>query len=829
MAILQDILLTFDHRELWREEAKLNSVLLNLGKELDQAEREISHRMDANTSRGLAAVRRIKRTHNLEGVYGTLGELMEISRNFDTAVEETAGNSLFHYVVDNDETASRVLEILQKERSGRITFMPLNRLRPKHANLPKASDAIPMMEKIQFDPLYENAFRQVFGKTIICPNLSIASQYARSHGVSAVTLDGDKSDKKGALSGGANNRKRSRIEAIRNVTRCRREHEAQKQRFDEVKRAVERKHQEITVVKGELQKLEQTKQRQENNYGPIRHQLFGQTSSLQNRMDELDSRRRALDNIDANIKILTDQQSAHRAEISTEFKKALTQEEETQLENLATMVKDLRRRYTDVSSKRSELESRKTTLEIELREHLRPRLDQLNAQAYETAEAGSDAKLIESKEELKKLDKLLERTGRRQRQLEESIDQAKSEIEELEQRRAEIRQQQEDIAKFIEKQQSRLTRSMQKKSELTKQHAEVTARIRDLGMLPQEAFAKYRKMKPDDIVSRLQKVNEALKKYSHVNKKAFQQYEQFTNQRETLTKRREELDSSQQSIEELIAVLDQRKDEAIERTFKQVSREFATVFGTLVPAGRGRLIIQRKTDRQQVEEEEDSDEEQRESVENYTGVGISVSFNSKHDEQQRIQQLSGGQKSKFPKRHGIFDELPYPSRSLSTYLSPPSTLLSTLTPSPSSPALPSTSQTLPIQAPIQANHPSLHRSLRPGPRLRDPALRPGALLPLRRDRRQPGRAVPHRRRPDAAGRLARQPRRRPVHLHHLPPGDAARGREVLRRALRRQELLRRGRQPRGRDGVCAGREAVRRRGMEGGGESRRGLGVEKEP
>jgi len=34
-------------------------------------------------------------------------------------------------------------------------------------------------------------------------------------------------------------------------------------------------------------------------------------------------------------------------------------------------------------------------------------------------------------------------------------------------------------------------------------------------------------------------------------------------------------------------------------------------------------------------------------VENYTGVGISVSFNSKHDEQQRIQQLSGGQKSEF--------------------------------------------------------------------------------------------------------------------------------------------------------------------------------------
>jgi len=146
-------------------------------------------------------------------------------------------------------------------------------------------------------------------------------------------------------------------------------------------------------------------------------------------------------------------------------------------------------------------------------------------------------------------------------------------------------------------------------------------------------------------MKRLKVVKENLKKYSHVNKKAFEQYNNFTRQREMLTKRRAELDSSQKSIEELIDFLDQRKDEAIERTFKQVSKEFATVFEKLVPAGKGRLVIQRKTDRQAREDEEDGPGEQS-AVENYTGVGISVSFNSKHDEQQRIQQLSGGQKSK---------------------------------------------------------------------------------------------------------------------------------------------------------------------------------------
>lgn len=87
-----------------------------------------------------------------------------------------------------------------------------------------------------------------------------------------------------------------------------------------------------------------------------------------------------------------------------------------------------------------------------------------------------------------------------------------------------------------------------------------------------------------------------MKKFTHVNKKAFEQYANFTNERQTLLDRRNELDTSAESIEELINTLDQRKDEAIERTFKQVSKYFEEVFEELVPAGKGRLIMQKKAD-----------------------------------------------------------------------------------------------------------------------------------------------------------------------------------------------------------------------------------------
>lgn len=109
-----------------------------------------------------------------------------------------------------------------------------------------------------------------------------------------------------------------------------------------------------------------------------------------------------------------------------------------------------------------------------------------------------------------------------------------------------------------------------------------------------------------------------------------------------------------------------------------MSKEFATIFEQLVPAGHGRLVIQRKADRGKTKGRgaDESDEEPA-GVENYTGVGISVSFNSKvMDEQQKIQQLSGGQKSTSspPPLRSTTTNSRFPHRSLRPlpHLRPPS-------------------------------------------------------------------------------------------------------------------------------------------------------------
>lgn len=176
-----------------------------------------------------------------------------------------------------------------------------------------------------------------------------------------------------------------------------------------------------------------------------------------------------------------------------------------------------------------------------------------------------------------------------------------------------VQNQQAEDGRTINRQQKTTERYLAKRQMLLSRKDECNRNIRDLGVLPEEAFEKYISEKLDKVfthvlahvwfltlgaqlVKKLHNVNEGLKKFAHVNKKAFEQYNNFTKQRDQLLSRREDLDKSATSIEELVEVLDQRKDEAIERTFKQVAINFEEVFEKLVPAGRGRLIIQRRID-----------------------------------------------------------------------------------------------------------------------------------------------------------------------------------------------------------------------------------------
>ncbi|KAG5634871.1 hypothetical protein H0H81_000460 [Sphagnurus paluster] len=652
-------------KELWREDTKLVSIVGRATDELRTAERLLAGMMDKDTGAGLRAVDKIAERYGLEGVYGPLYRLFEVTDpKFNIAVELTAGNrcgllstclrihlmykSLFHVVVDTDETASKVLDTMIKEKTGRVTFMPLNRLKPKTPPAPNAQDAEPLLNKLRFDNIYEKAFQQVFGKAWVCRDLTIAAAYVKSHGINTITLDGDKVDRKGALTGGYHDIRRSRIEAIKSVTTWRAKFEADDKRSKEVKDAIDKIDQQITQVTGRMTVLAG----QQNQTRESRERLMDEGNQLTKEKEKLIQRISTLEadlaDLETELTGLDTKLSGYRTELTMPLVRGLTNEEEALIVSLGKEVEKRQKDMLELGQVKNKLESKKNQIEIELNERLRRRREELQGRIEGLADpedGDASANALESKtRELRALNKSIATLTNKAQATEKESDDVTAKLQEYRAALERVQGQQAEDSRTINRQQKTTERYLAKRQMLMGRKDECNRNIRDLGVLPEEAFEKYINEKLDRLVKKLHTVNEGLKKFAHVNKKAFEQYSNFTKQRDELLNRREELDKSAASIEELVEVLDQRKDEAIERTFKQVASNFEEVFEKLVPAGRGRLIIQRRID-QDEEMEEDAEETQQSTIDSYTGISIKVSFNSKVDEGLRIQQLSGGQKS----------------------------------------------------------------------------------------------------------------------------------------------------------------------------------------
>jgi structural maintenance of chromosome 3 (chondroitin sulfate proteoglycan 6) len=153
--------LSDERKDLWREDAKVESTAHHAREELKGAERHLATMMDRDTASGLKALDRIVDRLGLDGVYGPLYKLFTVSEKYSLAVEETAGTSLFHVVVDTDTTASRLVEVMNAERLGRLTFVPLNRVRATPHTYPQSDEVIPLIRKLQYDALHAPAFEQV--------------------------------------------------------------------------------------------------------------------------------------------------------------------------------------------------------------------------------------------------------------------------------------------------------------------------------------------------------------------------------------------------------------------------------------------------------------------------------------------------------------------------------------------------------------------------------------------------------------------------------------------------------------------------------------------
>ncbi|EGO65159.1 chromosome segregation protein SMC [Acetonema longum] len=167
------------------------------------------------------------------GVLGAVAQVISVPAEYVLAVETALGAALQHLIVENDSVAKKAIDYLKQQKSGRVTFLPLNtiQLRPPRdfeRNAAKEAGVVGLASQlVHTDAKFANVTEYLLGRTVVVKDLETALTIARkySYSLRIVTLDGEQLHPGGSVTGGVSNRKESsflgrasEIESLQQVT-----------------------------------------------------------------------------------------------------------------------------------------------------------------------------------------------------------------------------------------------------------------------------------------------------------------------------------------------------------------------------------------------------------------------------------------------------------------------------------------------------------------------------------------------------------------------------------------------------------------------------------
>lgn len=126
-----------ERNDLCRKEMNLQQSLSALKEELSKADQTLRSMAGKPILNGRDSVRKVLQIFREKGgnlgqiadsYYGLVIENFKCEQSIYTAVEVTAGNRLFHHIVESDKVGTQILKEMNKHKlPGEVTFMPLNR------------------------------------------------------------------------------------------------------------------------------------------------------------------------------------------------------------------------------------------------------------------------------------------------------------------------------------------------------------------------------------------------------------------------------------------------------------------------------------------------------------------------------------------------------------------------------------------------------------------------------------------------------------------------------------------------------------------------------
>ena len=572
----------------------------------------------------------------ISGICGLVAQLGRVEPKYQLALEIAAGGRLGNMIVENDGVAASGIEFLKRQKAGRMTFLPLNKIRPLGLNRNNslrwgvAGFIDYAVNLIECDPRYRDIFAYVFGSTVVFDVLVNARKYLGQYRI--VTLDGEILESSGAMTGGSMSRRSGSlhfgtVDGI-DLTEIG-EMESHRQRLQEIDMVLERCVVEIDRLREKVK---------ERSQGLMEGRQYFRETQLK------------LEQIEAELQRLTKQYEQGQEQLEKNTKElayaqtrlvSLDQEiptQEVQLTELRETLAELEKSHTH--SEWQQIQAMIRSQEVVLQEQVgnlrtaEQKLQDLENQQQllqEKLEAVSRRRLEYQEEELKAMNTIKE-VNSQILVVNEQIAQTKSGITKVEERLGTEKQKRDQaeanlrelylakqklewqIQKLQESQEGRREQLVPLQIQLEEQKAE----------LPDPLPIVPEKMKMGELEKEVRSLQKQLQALEPVNMLALEEYEQTQKRLEELSQKLATLEGERTELLLRIENFTTLRQRSFFEAFNAVNQNFQTIFASL-SEGDGYL---------QLENQEDP----------FSG-GLNLVAHPKGKPVQRLASMSGGEKS----------------------------------------------------------------------------------------------------------------------------------------------------------------------------------------
>jgi len=561
---------------------------------------------------------------NVKGVYGQVADLITIKDNqVVQAIESAAGNRLRNIVVENEDVAKECIEILKREKLGKATFIPLNKIKvqdlPRLPNIKGVKGFL--IDFVNYDKSIEKAIKYVFADTILVENFDVAKAVGIGN-YRMVTLDGALFEKSGVISGGTTNQSisigRTALEQEREILE--KEDDKLKQEEEKISKELNDIILQITEKEKELSKIQveavSFSQRKED----IQNQIIAKNNRLEAINKEIFTLKKQSLEIEAQIEKTNENLNILQKELSVVENRKKTILEKMETEGLHTLRKEWEEATNLVYAlreKKKNIESQIERLKDRLENNLKGRIFQIETEKEEIAN------LIKNKlKEIENLHKQIE-------ELSKDLSNLWKELKDTEQERENILNElssQKEKLKILRYEEeninNQITKTLEDKGKLEQKLSDIEQRIVAL----KEEFQG--EPEEGDIIAlekSLKTLEEKRKNLGAINEKAIEDYEETLKRFNEINEKLSVLIEEKNRVLELIEYIENKKVEAFMEVFNEVNKNLGKIFKRLSPGGKAYLEL--------------------ENTEEPLNGGVLLKSKPRGKEVKRIEIISGGEKT----------------------------------------------------------------------------------------------------------------------------------------------------------------------------------------